>query len=53
MEQPRSLEQRKPAPEAVAEEPLEEGSLGAGRWKRRTKMVPWTRPADRKRGFRT
>jgi hypothetical protein len=51
MEQP--LEQREQAPEAVTEEQLREGSLGAGRWKGRTKMALWTAPVDRKRAFRT
>src|SRR5580704_7187123 len=41
------------APEAVVEELLREGVAGAGRWKGRTKMAPWTAPADRKRAFRT
>jgi len=40
-------------PEAVAEERLEERSLGAGRRKGRMKMVLRTAPADRKRAFRT
>jgi hypothetical protein len=37
----------------MAEEQLEEGPEGAGRWKERTKMVLWAAPADRQRAFRT